>query len=105
MSKQTAINSQLVKKMATLASIPVSDQVAQKLATGFSETLTTIDNLQSVDIKKVEPTHQVTGLENVLREDVTHPEQSFTQSEALANAKHTHAGYFVVPRVLDQKDA
>jgi aspartyl-tRNA(Asn)/glutamyl-tRNA(Gln) amidotransferase subunit C len=105
MSNSPNVNSDLVKKVAQLSSIPVNNNQAQDLAEKFEQTLETINNLQTVDTKNVEPTHQVTGLENVWREDEVKPEQSFTQQEALANAKKTHDGYFVVSRILDQKDA
>jgi aspartyl-tRNA(Asn)/glutamyl-tRNA(Gln) amidotransferase subunit C len=105
MSNSPNVNSDLVKKVAQLSSIPVNNNQAQDLAEKFEQTLETINNLQTVDTKNVEPTHQVTGLENVWREDEVKPKQSFTQQQALANAKKSHDGYFVVPRILDQKDA
>lgn len=89
-----------VHHIADLANIPVSDQEAEKLAKGFKETLETIKDLQTVDTKGIEPTHQVTGMENVLRDDKVDNTRTFTQKEALANAKQTYNGFFVVPRVI-----
>jgi len=94
------ITKQQVYHVAKLANIPIDDNQAEKLATGFEETLETIADLQSVDISGVEPTHQVTGMENVLREDLVDDTRTFTQEEALANAKQTHQGFFVVPRLI-----
>lgn len=94
------ITTKQVHHIAKLANIPVNDDQAQKLATGFAETLQTIADLKKVDTSGVEPTHQVTGLENVLREDTIDPSRTFTQKEALANAKQTYQGFFVVPRVI-----
>lgn len=90
-----------VKHIANLSNIPVTDEEAIKIQHAFDETLQTISNLEQVDVTGVEPTHQVTGLENVLREDIVDSERSFSQEEALANAKQTHNGYFVVPRILE----
>lgn len=90
-----------VKKIASLATIPVKPQEEEKLAKGFTETMNVVDELSSVDVKNVEPTHQVTGLENEFREDVVDEKRMFTQEEALANAKATHNGFFVVPQVID----
>lgn len=89
-----------VSHIADLANIPVTQAEASELAAGFDQTLETIKDLQSVDVSGVEPTHQVTGLENVLREDIVDDSRTFTQEEALANAKQTHQGFFVVPRVI-----
>ena len=80
----------------------MNDKHADALLSAFEETLAVIDNLREVDVQKVEPTHQVTGLENITREDVVDSKRMFTQEEALANASKTHDGYFVVPRIIDQ---
>lgn len=92
-----------VKHIANLANIPISDAETSSLASAFSETIEVIDNLQSLNVKNVEPTHQVTGLENVLRKDDVRQDLSFTQEEALANSAKTHQGYFVVERIIDEK--
>lgn len=94
------ITKKQVYHIANLANIPIDDKEAEKLARGFEETLATITDLQSVDISGVEPTHQVTGMENVLREDEIDDSRTFTQKEALANAKQTYQGFFVVPRLI-----
>lgn len=98
----STITPQQVKHIANLANIPVSDQELTDLADAFEETLGVVANLQAVDTSDVEPTHQVTGLENVLREDVVDETRMFTQTQALANAKQTHEGFVVVPRIIDQ---
>lgn len=92
-----------IKHIAELASIPVTQEEENKLRDAFEETLDVISELQSVDVTGVEPTHQVTGFENVLREDAVNEENMFSQEEALKNSKHTHNGYFVVPRIIDEK--
>ncbi len=98
----STITSQQVKHIAKLANIPVDDQEVDDLADAFAETLDVVANVQSVDTSTTEPTHQVTGLENVFREDVIDTTHMFTQKQALANAKETHAGFIVVPRIIDQ---
>lgn len=92
-----------VHHIAQLAHIPITPQEEETLATAFEETLQVINTLQEVDVTGVEPTHQVTGLTNVLREDIVDETRTFTQSEALANAREQHGGYFVVPQLIDQE--
>lgn len=92
-----------IKHIATLASIPISTIEEEKLRDAFEETLDVISELQSVDVTGVEPTHQVTGLENVFREDKINEKNMFSQKDALKNAKKTYNGYFVVPRIIDEK--
>ncbi len=101
-NKQTITKAQ-IKHIANLANIPVSNSEQENLKNAFEETLETISELQSVDVTNVEPTHQVTGLTNVLREDTVDEDHMFTQEEALANAPQTHNGYIVVPRIIEEK--
>lgn len=96
------ITSDQVKHIAGLANIPVTDQESGALAEAFEDTLAVVGQLQSVSVEGVEPTHQVTGFENVLREDVVEEDRMFSQEEALANAKNTHDGFFVVERIIDE---
>lgn len=99
----STITPTLVKHIAQLAAIPLSQEEIAPIATAFEETLDVVANLESVDTTTTEPTHQVTGLENVLREDVVDDTHTFTQAQALANAQHTHEGFIVVPRIIDQE--
>jgi aspartyl-tRNA(Asn)/glutamyl-tRNA(Gln) amidotransferase subunit C len=92
-----------VGHIAKLANIPVTDLEKQTLAQGFTQTMKVVDDLFKVDINHVQPTHQVTGLENVLREDEVDVTRMFTQAQALANAKRTHNGYIVVDQVMEEK--
>lgn len=96
------INQALVNHVAHLAQIPVTEDESTQIAQAFIETLAVVDELQELDTSTVEPTHQVTGLKNILREDVVIPSQSFTQEEALANASRTYKGYLVVPKVIEK---
>lgn len=96
------INKQLIKHVARLANIPIQDQEAGELSQAFAETLTVVDELKQLSVDKIEPTHQVTGLSNVMREDEISEKRMFTQEEALKNAPKTHNGFFVVPRILEK---
>ena len=89
-----------VDHIARLAKIPVTEKEKEDLADGFNKTLTVIDELFQVNVKDVEPTHQVTGLENILREDKVDEKKILTQEQALSNTKNKHNGYFVVNQIL-----
>lgn len=97
----STMNSTLVKKIAQLAQLPVTDQQAEQLVSAFDETLATVNKMKAVDVSELEPTHQVTGLENVLRKDEVDHDWMLTQEQALSNTKHSHNGFFVVARILD----
>jgi len=92
-----------VAHIATLANIPVTDEEKTKLAAGFTITMKVVDDLKKADTTSVEPTHQVTALENILREDAVDEKREFSQDEALRNAKQTYKGFFVVDQVIDRE--
>ncbi len=90
-----------VHKIAKLANIPVTIREEAALAEGFNTTIKVVDTLFSVEVKGVTPTSQVTGLENIFREDEIDGVRQFTQDQALANAPRKHNGYFVVDQILE----
>lgn len=94
------ITQEQIKHVAQLAQIPLSDEESTIFTAAFEETLTVIDNLKKVDTSATEPTHQVTGLENVWREDKVDETRMFSQDEATANAPAKYEGFFVVDRIL-----
>jgi aspartyl-tRNA(Asn)/glutamyl-tRNA(Gln) amidotransferase subunit C len=101
---KTKVTPSDVEHIAKLAQIPVSENEKQEFAKAFEETLGVVDELRELDVSKTKTTHQVTGLENIWREDVVEKEKMFSQKEALANSDNTHQGYFVVNRILEEKD-
>lgn len=88
-----------VSRVAKLANLPLSDEEKKKFEKQLEETAAYVEELERVDTKGVEPTSQVTGLENVTREDEIKP--SLSQEEALKNAKSTHNGFFKVKGILN----
>jgi len=91
-----------VHHIAHLANIPITDAEATSLEAAFSDTLAVVGQLKDVSVKNIEPTYQLTHLENVLREDTVDETKMFSQKEALANAKETYEGYIVVPQIIAQ---
>lgn len=100
-SKTKKFTREDVHKIAKLANIPVTTREEASLAEGFNTTMKVVDTLFSVDVKGVTPTSQVTGLENVFRDDEIDGQRVFTQDQALANAPRTHNGFFVVDQILE----
>lgn len=87
-----------ISHVAKLANLPLTDEEKKRFGKQLEETIEYIENLNEVDTKGVEPVSQVTGLENVTREDIVKP--SLSQEEALKNAGSTHNGFFKVRGIL-----
>ncbi len=90
-----------IRHIAKLANLQIEESEQEKFSTQLSSVLDYIGKLNELDTTTVEPTSQVTGLENVLREDET--ETSLTQEEALSQAKNTHNGLFIVKGLLENE--
>lgn len=103
MSKVKSQNSKLtteeVRHTAKLAQLTLTDLEIEKFTTQLSEVLDYIGKLNEVETTGVEPTSQVTGLENVFREDKTKP--CLSQEEALSGAKDKEDGYFKTKAVFE----
>lgn len=100
--QHVSVTAKTVSHISKLANIPITSQEEKKLAVGFTETMKVVDKLFTVDVEGVEPTHQVTGLENILREDEIDTMRTFSQEQALSNSTRNHNGFFVVNQVIEQ---
>lgn len=87
-----------VPHIAKLANLPLKPEEKEKFEKQLSEVLAYVEKLKEVDTKNVDITSQVTGLENVTREDETTP--SLSQEKALSNTKSQHNGLFKVKAIL-----
>lgn len=91
-----------IAHIAKLAQLPITEEQAEELRKQVGTTVNYVSQIQSLETGDSEETSQVTGLENVFREDVVETQRSFTQEQALANAKRTHNGFFVVDAVFGE---
>ena len=85
--------------LARLSKISLSEEEIAQYKTEINTILTYIDQLSSVDIDSLEPTSQVTGLQNVSREDEI-IDYAETPAALLKNAPAQQDGQFKVKRVL-----
>ena len=93
------ITKDTVKKLAKLSSIGLSDNEIDAMTTELTAIVGFVEELQSVDIDGVEPTFQVTGLQDAFRADEVNP-VTLSRKELLSNAPAQQDGYIKVPRVL-----
>ena len=98
--KKAKLTSQEVKHIAKLAGLTIDSVEIKKFQGQLSEILDFIKILQKVDTRKVEPTSQVTGLENVFRKDQIL--NSLSQKAVLANAPNQKNGFFKVKSVKEK---
>ncbi len=90
-----------VSHIATLANLPLTQEEKETFELQLASILEYVEKLKEIDTSTTPETSQVTGLENVKREDAT--ASMFTQEEALANTKSVVKGMFKVPAIMDQE--
>ena len=90
-----------IQHIANLARLELTEEELEKYGSQLSDVLSYIDQLKEVDVTDTEPTAQVTGLENVLREDVIENWNEQEKQSALNEAPELEDGQYKVKRVLE----
>ncbi len=94
--KQSASDSQY---LAGLSGLALSDAETQALGTDIDNIITYITMLDELDVAGVEPTYQVTDLENVWRKDEV-IDGGVTREQLLSLTPETLENQVKVPQVL-----
>lgn len=91
-NKKKELTLEEVRHVADLANLNLTEKEVEKFREQLGETIEYIDHLSQVDTTNILPTSQVTGLENVYREDEIKP--SLPREKILESAKKTKGGFF-----------
>lgn len=95
----TNISTDDVFHLARLSSLQLDDQEAEALRVDLENILGYIDQLSELDTDGVEPTYQVTDLQNVWRDD-TVDDYGTGRDELIAIAPDADQQQIKVPKVL-----
>jgi aspartyl-tRNA(Asn)/glutamyl-tRNA(Gln) amidotransferase subunit C len=92
------IDADMVKHVAQLVRLGISEEEAQKFSGQFSSIIDYFNMLNEVDTENVPPASDIANNTNVLREDAV--KLSMSREEFLKNAPRSERGYVKVPSVL-----
>lgn len=95
----TPIDKELVKKVAHLARLAVTEEEVATFARELGDILEYVEQLSQVDTEGVEPLAHPLALTDVTRAD--EPHTSLDPEKALSNAPARQGQFFKVPAVLD----
>jgi aspartyl-tRNA(Asn)/glutamyl-tRNA(Gln) amidotransferase subunit C len=95
----TQITRDDVLHLARLSSLELNDSEIDGLQKDIGNILGYVEQLGSLDTKGVEPTYQVTGLENVWRDDEV-IDYNVSREDLLARSPQSAANQVKVPKVL-----
>lgn len=87
-----------VKHVAKLANLPLSSEEEEKYSEQLSKILGYIDQLNLLTTSDVEPTYNVSGLENIMAKDEVG--ESLSQEAATKNGSQVKDGYFITKGVF-----
>ncbi|MFH1677610.1 MAG: Asp-tRNA(Asn)/Glu-tRNA(Gln) amidotransferase subunit GatC [Patescibacteria group bacterium] len=94
------LNQKQIQHIANLARLELTEEELKKYSNQLSDILSYINQLKEVDTANIEPTAQVTGLENVFREDKVEKWDEDEVKIALEQAREVEGGQIKVGRVL-----
>ncbi len=86
-----------VEHIGWLARIKLSDEEKEEFTGQLNTILDYFAKLDEID-PSVTPTHHVSGIENVFRDDVA--KESLGQEDVLRNAPRKEEGFFKGPRIV-----
>ncbi len=95
------LSKQDIKHIAKLARLELTDAEIIKYGSQLSDVLSYVEQLREVNVDGVEPTAQVTGLEDILREDVIEDWDKIEREDSLRQAPELEDGQIKVKRVLN----
>lgn len=94
----TTISTSDIQHLASLSSLALADDEVDGLRQDLENIIGYIKQLGELDTAGVEPTYQVTGLENIWREDEVQP--GISRDELLNLAPEKQNNQVKVPQVL-----
>ena len=95
------LSKDLVKHVVKLANLPLTFDEEKKYSKQLSKILDYIEKLNSADTSKVEPTYNVSGLENVMAKDEI--SESLSQEDATKNATQKKDGFIVTKGIFQDE--
>ena len=96
----TEITPELVRHLAGLARIQVSDAEVSQFASQLALIVDSVATVKAVASEDIVATSHPIPMSNVFREDVVTP--SLTQQQAMSGAADSESGRFKVSAILDE---
>ena len=100
-SKSIKITVDQVRHLAKLANLKLNEKQIKNIIPALTSVLKFVSKIQSLSTKNIEETSQVTGQENVYRQDIIDDKRMLSQEEALKNTKKKYKGYFLIDAIFD----
>jgi len=95
------ISKKQVQHIAKLARVELTEKEKEKFSKELSSILDYVGQLRKVDTKTIKTIKQITGLENVEREDESGAKNQELRKKILEQAPKRKGDHFQVPKILE----
>lgn len=96
----SSVSKENIEHIARLARIELTEEEKERFTKELSSILDYVNQLNKVDTSKIEGISQVTGLENIMREDIE-DEIRDKRYKLLNEAPERKGDYIKVPKILE----
>ena len=95
------ISEDTLKNISQLSKLNIADSMKEKISKELESILLMVDKMNEVDTEQIEPmSHPLNEAQN-LREDII--SKDIDRDEYIKNAPHSHDGYYLSPKVIEQE--
>lgn len=91
----------IVAHVAQLAKLELNEDELETFTKQLGDVVRYVEILNEVDTERVQPTHQITGLTNVLREDIAVDYPEADRKKLLGGVPRLISAYVVVPNLIN----
>ncbi|MDD5772061.1 MAG: Asp-tRNA(Asn)/Glu-tRNA(Gln) amidotransferase subunit GatC [bacterium] len=94
-----SVDKEVIKKIARLANLYYKEDELDTSARELNQILTYVEKLSKLDTGGINPTFQVSPIENIYRDDIVG--KSLDLEHVMSNAPEKEGKFFTVPKIID----
>ncbi len=94
------VDDNLIAKLAKLSSLEIDDSRKEKLKSELADIINFVENLNEIDVSRIEATFSTIEGGTPLREDVSNQDLELS-NHILKHAPKSDDGYFIVPKIIE----
>lgn len=94
-----SVDKEVIKKIARLANLYYKEDELETSARELNQILEYVEKLSVLDTGGINPTFQVSPIENIYRNDIV--QKSLDLNRVLSNAPEKEGQFFTVPKIID----
>ncbi len=94
------VDDKLIEKLSRLSSLEIDESRKENLKSELADIINFVENLNEIDVSKIEATFSTVEGGTPLREDVAKQDLELS-NHILKNAPESEDGYFKVPKIIE----